>query len=117
GIARYISDIAPELARLGHEVRVFTRASETATVDLEDGVWVHRLLPVPTPGRVPEAEPPVDAFASVVGNELERIAPWWVPDVMYGSLWDVQMLGVARTHPELPVVPVLATPVAEVAEH
>src|SRR5690606_9337417 len=31
GIARYISDIAPELARLGHEVRVFTRASETAT--------------------------------------------------------------------------------------
>lgn len=117
GIARYISDIAPELARLGHEVRVFTRASETATVDLEDGVWVHRLLPVPTPGRVPEAEPPVDAFASVVGNELERIAPWWVPDVMYGSLWDVEMLGVARTHPELPVVPVLATPVAEVAEH
>jgi glycogen(starch) synthase len=116
GIARYISDVAPELAKLGHEVRVFARAGSSSTVDLEDGVWVHRLLPVPTPGRVPEVEH-VDAFASAVGNELERIEQWWWPDVMYGSLWDVEMLGVARTHPEVPIVPILATPVAEVAEH
>lgn len=117
GIARFISDVAPELARLGHEVRVFAQTADTSTVDLEDGVWVHRLLPVPTPGRVPEAAAQVDGFASVVGNELERIEPWWRPDVMYGSLWDVEMLGVARTHPDLPIVPILATPVAEVAEH
>lgn len=117
GIARFISDVAPELARLGHEVRVFTRAQETSTVDLEAGVWVHRLLPVSTPGRVPEAAVHIDAFASAVGNELERIEPWWRPDAMYGSLWDVEMLGVARTHPTLPIVPILATPVAEVAEH
>jgi len=117
GIARFISDVAPELARRGHEVRVFTRADEVETVDLEDGVWVHRLLPVPTPGRVPEATAPIDAFASAVANELERIAEWWCPDVMYGSLWDVEMLGIARTHAELPMVPMLATPVLEVAEH
>jgi glycosyltransferase involved in cell wall biosynthesis len=117
GIARFISDVAPELARRGHEVRVFSRAQEVATVDLEDGVWVHRLLPAPTPGLVPEATSPIDAFATAVASELDRIEEWWRPDVMYGSLWDVEMLGASRVQPALPIVPMLATPVAEVAEH
>jgi glycogen(starch) synthase len=117
GIARFISDVAPELAGRGHEVRVFARAEEQSTVDLEQSVWVHRLVPVPTPARIPDGPEHVDAFASAVANELERIEPWWQPDVLYGSLWDVEMLAVARTIPGLPVVPMLATPVAEVAEH
>ena len=117
GIARFISDVAPELARRGHEVRVFTRAQTVATVDLEDGVWVHRLLPAPTPGLVPEASAAIDSFATAVADELERIDAWWRPDLLYGSLWDVEMLGAARADPALAIVPMLATPVAEVAEH
>jgi glycosyltransferase involved in cell wall biosynthesis len=117
GISRFISDVAPELARRGHEVRVFARAQDVATVDLEDGVWVHRLVPTATPGLVAETSVWIDSFATAVANELDRIDPWWKPDVMYGSLWDVEMLGAARVHPALPIVPMLATPVAEVAEH
>lgn len=117
GIARFISDVAPVLAERGHEVRVFASAEDVPTVDLEDSVWVHRLVPAPTPARVPEAPAPVDGFATVVAEELERISDWWWPDVVYGSLWDVEMLGIARTFPDVPVVPMLATPVAEVAEH
>ncbi|HEY3485548.1 MAG TPA: glycosyltransferase, partial [Ilumatobacteraceae bacterium] len=48
GIARFISDVAPELAAMGHEVRVFAKSAGTSTVDLEDGVWVHRLEPAPS---------------------------------------------------------------------
>jgi glycogen synthase len=118
GIARFISDVAPELARRGHEVRVFARAvGDHATVDLEDGVWAHRLRLADAPGALPDAPPAVDGFASAVAGELSRISSWWRPDVVYGSLWDVEMLGVARVMPELAVVPMLATPVAEVAEH
>lgn len=116
GISRFINDVAPELARLGHDVRVFTRSSGESTVDLEDGVWVHRLRPAQTPGRVPEAAPGVDGFATAVADELRRISVWWRADIAYGSLWDVELLGILRDG-GTPVVPMLATPVAEVAVH
>lgn len=117
GISRFISDVAPELARLGHEVRVFTRSATTSTVDLEDGVWVHRLVPSGVPGLLPDAPTAIDGFATAVSEELERVAAWWAPHLAYGSLWDVELLGLARSHVDLVVVPMLATPVAEVAEH
>lgn len=116
GIARFVGDVAPELARLGHDVRVITRTPDVTRVDLEDGVWVHRMRVAPTPGRLPDAPPHVDAFATAVADELDRIEPWFVPDVVYGSLWDVEMLAVQRDT-DLPVVPMLATPMVEVAEH
>jgi glycogen synthase len=116
GIARFISDVAPELAALGHEVRVMTASKLHSTVDLEDGVWVHRLVPSVGKGRVPEASPAVDGFASAVADELIRISDWWKPDVAYGSLWDVELIGVLRDG-VVPIVPLLATPVGEVATH
>jgi hypothetical protein len=116
GISRFITDVAPQLARLGHDVRVMTKATDAATVDLEHDVWVHRLEPAPTPGLVPEADPAVDRFATSVVDELERISAWWSPDIAYGSLWDVELLGILRSG-STPVVPMLATPVAEVAVH
>jgi glycogen synthase len=117
GISRFIADVAPELARAGHEVRVITRAVDVERVDLERGVWVHRIDPAEPPGLVLEAPHHVDGFASAVVAELERISAWWMPDVVYGPLWDVETLGIARTHSSVPVVVMLATPVAEVAEH
>jgi glycogen synthase len=116
GIARFISDVAPELAALGHDVRVMTATDGPSTVDLEDGVWVHRLQPSAANSRLPEAPEAVDAFASAVADELQRITPWWKSDVAYGSLWDVELLGLLRDG-SVPVVPMLATPVAEVAAH
>lgn len=117
GISRFIADVAPELARRGHEVRVFTRCESVPTVDLEDGVWVHRLELAPTPGVAADAPAHIDGFATAVLAEMTRLETWWNADVVYGSLWDVETLGLSRERPDLPIVPMLATPVAEVAEH
>lgn len=55
GIARFTQDKATALARLGHKVHVIARSHSTHnTVDLEDGVWVHRILAAPQP-LTPEA--------------------------------------------------------------
>ncbi len=116
GISRFVSDVAPELARRGHDVRVLTGSSEESTVDLEDGVWVHRLAPAAVPGRIFDGPAHVDGFATAAADELVRLGRWWSADVAYGSLWDVELLGIARDD-TAPVVPMLATPVAEVAVH
>ncbi len=47
GIARNTQDKATALARLGHRVHVIARSHTHSTVDLEDGVWVHRMLANP----------------------------------------------------------------------
>ncbi len=54
GIARFTQDKATALARLGHKVHVIARGHSHNTVDLEDGVWVHRVLADPQP-LTPEA--------------------------------------------------------------
>jgi glycogen(starch) synthase len=117
GIGRFIGDVAPVLAARGHEVRVFTRTTGSARVDLEAGVWVHRLKPAATPGVLADAPAHVDGFATAVVDEMRRIEMWWIADVAYGSLWDVELLGIARELEHIPVVPMLATPTAEVALH
>ena len=120
GIARFLGDAAPALAARGHEVRVLTRAEEEhGTVDLEDGVWVHRLATPPiVPGEsvAPEALPHIDAFVSAAAAELQRIGAWRTIDVAYGPAWDVDVIAALRTTP-LPVVTMLATPVAVAVRH
>ena len=49
GIGRVVHSLACGLARRGHIVRVLTSGRDHNRVDLEDGVWVHRLLPVARP--------------------------------------------------------------------
>ncbi len=115
GIARFISDVAPELAARGHDVRVLTMSSGPSTIDLEGGVWVHRLAAVEV-GRLVDAPPAIDAFATAAADELRRISAWWTADVAYGSLWDVELLGIMRDG-DVPTIPMLATPTAEVAAH
>ncbi|RVT94941.1 glycosyltransferase [Sphingomonas crocodyli] len=43
GIARNISQLARSMAEEGHHVHVMTKARENASIDYEDGVWVHRV--------------------------------------------------------------------------
>jgi hypothetical protein len=45
GIARFTFDLAHGVARLGHQVHVITRGKGHDTVDFEDGIWVHRIVP------------------------------------------------------------------------
>jgi glycogen(starch) synthase len=112
GIARFFSDLAPALAARGHEVRVITRATGPAAVDLEGGVWVHRIDPASADaGVLDDAPPPVDGFATAVLREVERIGGWSSHDIVYGPLWDVEVLALVR-HTALPVAVHVATPLA-----
>jgi hypothetical protein len=83
--ARFIRALAPALARRGHEVRVITSAIEQGAVDLEEGVWVHRVDTT----RVDD-----HTFASV--REIERIGAWTAHDLVCGPLSDAEMLGAVR---------------------
>ena len=135
GIARYVGEVAPALAARGHEVRVITKGVDGGAVDLEDGVWVHR-IDVDADrnadgngdadsnaadderergGALADGPDYVDSFASAVVGELDRMQAWTVPDLVYGPAWDVEVLGVARRFP-VPVGIFLATPLDIVAE-
>lgn len=117
GIARFISDLAPALARRGHEVRVVTRSTGRGTVDLEDGVWVHR-VEVPEAGAegvAPDVLAHVNDFATAAATELDRISTWSHHDLVYGPLWDVEVLGALR-RTGAPVVVQVATPLAVAAD-
>lgn len=119
GIARFIGDVAPRLAAAGHEVRVITRSPAHGMVDLEDGVWVHRIEAPPLAsgrGVVPEATPSMNAFATAAMSEVRRIAEWTRIDVVYGPAWDVEVIGALRGTP-LPVVTMLATPLLVAGTH
>ena len=51
GIGRFTSDLARDYAAAGHEVHVVTASAGGHTVDMEDGVWVHRLPSVNPKGE------------------------------------------------------------------
>lgn len=114
GIGRFFSEIAPALVDQGLDVRVIT--SGKGTVDLEDGVWVHRVDCTGIDGRglVPEAPPHVNSFATAAALEIDRIGTWSRVAAVYGPVWDVEVLGILRAT-KLPVVVFLATPLATVA--
>jgi len=43
GIGRFTQDLATGLAQIGHEVHVIAPSPDSYTVNVEEGVWVHRL--------------------------------------------------------------------------
>lgn len=108
GISRFMSELAPALALTGHDVRVLTRTDDVARIDWEDGVWVHRIA-ADRSGLIEGVLPHVDAFATSVVDEVDRISPWLPVDAVYGPAWDLESLGIARAT-DLPLTVMLATP-------
>ena len=93
GIARLIHARATGLAERGHTVRVLTRSSEAHRVDLEDGVWIHR---VPTRQHVRPAGLTLpqglwNHSASIL-DELRAIETSRAVDVVDVPNWDVEGL-------------------------
>jgi glycogen(starch) synthase len=117
GVARYTTDIAAGLAAGPDEVRVITTGTTHSTVDLEHGIWVHRLVPEPagSEGVEPETSPSINDFTTAVATEVERIGTWAPVDLVYGALWDVEQLGVLR-RTGVPTMVHLVTPAAVAAE-
>ncbi len=95
GIARVVHTLASGLAAAGHVVHVLTRGSGHDRVDLEDGVWVHRLLvrPHTTPADIPVPQEIWDYSATLL-DELRRINGQRPVDVVQAPNWDSEGIAV-----------------------
>jgi len=89
GIARIVRELARELARRGHVVRMLTRGSVQHRVDLEDGLWVHRIVPDehdrPPAPAVPQH---IWNYSASMAEELGRIDARRPVDVVIPPNWD-----------------------------
>lgn len=99
GIARYFAQFAKTLAAEGHHVHVLTKAHGSASVDYEEGVWVHRLnirhfplsdaspiAPLVVPGHI-------WSYTQTMLEEVRAINARRTVDVVYCPLWDCEPLG------------------------
>jgi hypothetical protein len=116
GIGRLIHALAPRMAARGHIVRVMTAGADRDTVDLEDGVWVHRVV-----ARHHEAPAgltvPADLwnYCASLRDEVERMHVNRPIDLVHVPNWDAEGLAVILDG-RLPVVLELHTPLATVSE-
>jgi glycogen synthase len=116
GIGRLMHSLAPRLAARGHLVRVMTSGRDHDTVDLEDGVWVHRV--VDRDHSAPAGHSvPADLWrhAASLRDEVRRMHADRAVDVVHVPNWDAEGLAVILDR-ELPVVLGVYTPMATVAE-
>jgi glycogen(starch) synthase len=89
GIGRFTRELAVGLAELGHHVHVLTRGEDHHRVDLEDGVWVHRIVPeyrdLPATPNVPRS---IWEYSASLNEELLRIHRHRPVDLVELPLWD-----------------------------
>jgi glycogen(starch) synthase len=89
GIGRVVHALATGMAAAGHVVHVVTRVDGHPRVDLEDGVWVHRM---PVGPRQAPSDPRVPSrlweYSAVVTEELDRIDRRRPVDIVQAPNWD-----------------------------
>jgi len=94
GNARHTSDIARAIVGLGHTVHVVTMGQDVNRVDLEDGVWVHRIVPKnQMPRMLPEGQAIPDRiwnYSATMLEEIYRIDAAQPVDVVEGVSWDCE---------------------------
>jgi hypothetical protein len=110
GIGRVVHALATGLAAAGHVVDVVTRGEVSRRVDLEDGVWVHRVPVTPHPPGAGVAVPQHiwDASASFY-DEVLRIHEHRPVDILQAPNWDSEAIA-AIEDGRIPVVVGLYTP-------
>ncbi|MCI0460222.1 MAG: glycosyltransferase, partial [Gemmataceae bacterium] len=116
GIGRFTCDLAAGFAAQGHEVHVITRSPDVNRVDLEEGVWMHRLA---APERyVAEVDgQPVGgnlAHSCAVYQEVLRIHQRGPVDVVSAPLWACEGLPCALDR-RFPTVLTLMTSMQTIA--
>jgi glycogen(starch) synthase len=98
GIVRYTHDIVRAIAAAGHTVHVLTEGEDFNRVDLEEGVWVHRIVPkaqVPRelPGSVAIPRRIWDYSATLL-EEIWRIDSMVPVDAVEAVSWDCEAIAV-----------------------
>ena len=121
GIATYAKNLAEALAERGEIVHVIAQTPDINRVDLEDGVWVHRIKiqPTPMPQAAQELETPTHIWNWSVSalKECRRIAKHRKIDIVEAPVWDCE--GVAfLLDGDWPLVTSLHTPLRSwIASH
>lgn len=99
GIGRYIHQAARAIAGLGHHVHVLTGGDEYDRVDFEDGVWVHRIVPRPTPPKPAIVIPSrIWAHASTMLSALRGVAARHSVNAVYAPIWDCEGIAILLDH-------------------
>ncbi len=113
GIARWMTDLVPTLIEQGHDVRLITRS-------FDDNDPRPYLLQTPTTASssiIPEAFSHLDNFSSGALEMLDQLVhDGWVPDIVYGTAWDCEVLAVIRSK-RYKVVSLLVTPLQVTLQH
>lgn len=113
GIPRLTYDLACGLAERGHIVHVLTKsACDHNTVDFENDVWVHRLIPNPEAAPHPaglQAPPRIWQHSATLLHELYWINSIHPIDIVEGPVWDAEGIA-AILDGSLRVVTSLHTP-------
>lgn len=94
GIGVFMHCLAKALAQAGHEISVITQSNGRHTVDLEDGVWVHR-VPVTHHGtrsypELPDLPVNIRNHAYTVYDEALRIQARRGPTTTLSAIWDLE---------------------------
>ena len=112
GIATFNKDLAVALAAQGSNVHVIAESHDINRVDLEEGVWVHRLVMRPLDHSAPALQrgipPQIWQWSAIALEETHRIASHHTVHVVETPIWDCQ--GAAfLLHGEWPLVVSLQT--------
>jgi glycosyltransferase involved in cell wall biosynthesis len=118
GVGRWVHSLATGLAEEGHVVRVLTRGEGHDTVDLEDGVWVHRLAvrhhALPSEG--PWIPQDLWDYSATVREELHRIDERRPIDLVQFPNWDAEGIAAVMDR-RIPTIVGLVTPLRTVLAH
>jgi glycosyltransferase involved in cell wall biosynthesis/GT2 family glycosyltransferase len=92
GIARFTYALAKGIALKGHDVHLITLGQNFNTVDFEDGVWVHRIVPekhavVRLPENFAVSQYNID-YAYAIYGEIKRITTYRKVDFIEAPIWD-----------------------------
>ena len=95
GIGVWTHELATSLAKLGHEVSVVSLATTPyPTVDFEEGVWVHRIVPQWQPKRnqpmLPDIPQVIKDYAFTAYDEVMRIEKIRELDIVSAPIWDLE---------------------------
>lgn len=115
GIARYTEQVAHAVAALGHHVHVVTRTPDVERVDVERGVWVHRVALLDPPPAAPAGAPvPAQLWhvAATMLAEVERIDAHRSITCVEAPIWDVEGCAILRDG-RFPLVTSLHTTLAQ----
>ena len=94
GIGSWTHELATRLAAEGHEISVVTRGHNHHTVDFEEGVWVHRIIPIWQPKRVipplPDIPQIIKDYSYTAYDEVMRIRVRRGLDIVSSPIWDLE---------------------------